>query len=552
MNVLSTFVGNALAAINMKVSTQASVLLSLLASGVVSGTTIGEINGNKFVSPLKNQAVIGVEGLVLAKGPSGFWIRSTTPTADAAVSDAIYVYSKTAGANLTAGDVVTLSGKVAEYRSSSAYIYLTEISNPTEVTVVSSGNAVTPKVIGVDTLNPPTEQYTSLDNGDIYGLPNNVSQISVVNPVLQPSKYGLDFWESLSGELVTIKSPRGLGRPNSYRNTWVVGDWPKTGTNAHGGLTMTSKDSNPEAIIIGDPLDGTKNPSDSKMGDSYADITGVVQYAFGFYTVFPLTALSRTASAESPYPKTTLTSDNKCKGITVGSYNVQNLAPTSAHLPNVAQQIVDNLRNPDIVFIQEVQDNSGENDDGTVSANKTLNALVAAIANHTGGVTYSWTDIDPVNDQDGGAPGGNIRCAYLYRPDVVELYNPNPGSSTDANEVVKDSKGLPSLKYNPGRVAPASAAWDATRKPLAAMWKAKKGSSKIPFFTVNVHWSSKGGSSSLQGDARPPVNGVVERRSQQAAITGVSKPARTALTPGIRQADPRRQRQRARAGRRRL
>jgi predicted extracellular nuclease len=40
------------------------------------------------------------------------------------------------------------------------------------------------------------------------------------------------------------------------------------------------------------------------------------------------------------------------------------------------------------------------------------------------------------------------------------------------------------------------------------------------FFTVNNHWTSKGGSSSLQGDARPPVNGGVDRRMRQAEVTG--------------------------------
>jgi predicted extracellular nuclease len=39
------------------------------------------------------------------------------------------------------------------------------------------------------------------------------------------------------------------------------------------------------------------------------------------------------------------------------------------------------------------------------------------------------------------------------------------------------------------------------------------------FFTVNVHFTSKGGSSSLHGDARPPVNGGVDQRERQADIT---------------------------------
>lgn len=95
------------------------------------------------------------------------------------------------------------------------------------------------------------------------------------------------------------------------------------------------------------------------------------------------------------------------------SDQVENLAPTTAHLPAVASHIAVHLNAPDLVFVQEIQDNSGPTDDGVVSANVTLTTLVNAIANISN-VSYAFVDIDPVNDQDGGQPGGNIRQAYLY------------------------------------------------------------------------------------------------------------------------------------------
>lgn len=88
------------------------------------------------------------------------------------------------------------------------------------------------------------------------------------------------------------------------------------------------------------------------------------------------------------------------------------MAPTSAHLPLVADQIATHLLTPDIMFVQEIQDNSGPTDDGVVNANLTLTNLVLAIAN-VSNVTYSFMSIDPVDGQDGGQPGGNIRQAYL-------------------------------------------------------------------------------------------------------------------------------------------
>jgi predicted extracellular nuclease len=132
-------------------------------------------------------------------------------------------------------------------------------------------------------------------------------------------------------------------------------------------------------------------------------------------------------------------------------------------------------------------------------------------------VQYAFADVDPVDDQDGGQPGGNIRVSYLYNPKVIRLRKPNQGGSTDAQVVLPG----PELKYNPGRIDPLNpAAWKASRKPLAAAWETLDGKNK--FFTVNVHFGSKGGSSSIEGDARPPVNGGVLDRLQQANVTAVS------------------------------
>lgn len=89
------------------------------------------------------------------------------------------------------------------------------------------------------------------------------------------------------------------------------------------------------------------------------------------------------------------------------------MAPNSTTLPTVANHIANFLKTPDIMFVQEIQDNSGPTDDGTVVANLTLQTLVNAIANASGGVQYSFLEISPIDGQDGGEPGGNIRQVYL-------------------------------------------------------------------------------------------------------------------------------------------
>jgi hypothetical protein len=88
------------------------------------------------------------------------------------------------------------------------------------------------------------------------------------------------------------------------------------------------------------------------------------------------------------------------------------MAPTSPHMPTVAMHIANFLHTPDLMFIQEIQDNSGGTNDGTVDANVTLTNLVKEIA-QLKNVTYHFVEIAPVDGQDGGVPGGNIRQVYL-------------------------------------------------------------------------------------------------------------------------------------------
>lgn len=129
-------------------------------------------------------------------------------------------------------------------------------------------------------------------------------------------------------------------------------------------MLIESQDSNPEAILIGDPLDGSNNPKGTRLGDSLQDITGVVTQTFGNYVTLPLTALNVTGSAQPALPPpTTLVSGGSCRKLSVGSYNVENLSPKSSHLTKIAAHIVDYLKTPDLVFLQEIQDNNGATND---------------------------------------------------------------------------------------------------------------------------------------------------------------------------------------------
>ncbi|KAF8160082.1 Endonuclease/exonuclease/phosphatase [Pholiota molesta] len=516
------------------------LLLGLTYAAVVSAVSITDIQGNAFQSPLVGQTITNLTGTVTAKATNGFYLVGE-PSTDARVSNGLFVFSSSATVlkSIAVGDHIALSGRVQEFRTSSAPNDLTgtELAAPTNIVVLSSNNTVAPVVLGRDRC-PPTRLFSALDVGPdgFLSVPNNVSRIDDVNAPLQPGVYGIDFWASLEGQLVTIPKPVGVAFPNSFGEIWVYGDWETTGRNSRGGLTMTFGelgpdgivDGNPEAVIVGAPLDGTDNPA-TAVGTTFSDITGVVVFQFGFYYVLPTTAMQVTSSPDPVIPPSTIVPDllDECS-LTFGDYNVENLSPTVAHLPTVANHIASFLNMPDLMFLQEIQDNDGQTDDGVVDATVTLTTLVNAIAK-VSNVTYAFTSIDPVNDQDGGVGGGNIRTAYLYRPERLKLFGGSPaGGSLDAVNASATPSMKPHLNFNPGRIDPTNGVWNSSRKPLVAHWETPSGHD---FFTINVHLESKDGGSSTQGNARPPVNLPVEKRTGQVAAVANFVQSLLALDP---------------------
>src|ERR687891_610413 len=215
-------------------------------------------------------------------------------------------------------------------------------------------------------------------------------------------------------------------------------------------------------------------------------------------------------------------------GILLGGYddpnperiivNDENLAGTDpqAKFDHLAGLIVDHLQAPDILAIEEVQDNDGVTG-GTAStvvdASVSWSRLIQAIED-ADGPAYQYRQIDPVDDEDGGAPGGNIRVGFLFRTDRdVEFIDRAGGGPTIETTVVPHLSG-PRLSASPGRIGTASAAFDDTRKSLVGEFRAR---GKKLFVVVN-HFSSKGDDQPLFGPAQPPTRFTEVARHGQAEV----------------------------------
>jgi endonuclease/exonuclease/phosphatase family metal-dependent hydrolase len=204
--------------------------------------------------------------------------------------------------------------------------------------------------------------------------------------------------------------------------------------------------------------------------------------------------------------------------VSVATFNVENLAGNEpdAKYNTLAGMIVNNLAAPDIVSLEEIQDNNGATNDSVVDASVTLDRLVAAIT-AAGGPAYSYRQINPVDDQDGGQPGGNIRVGFLFRTDRGIAFVDRPGGDSTTPVAVVAGPSCPELSVSPGRVAPGNTAWNASRKPLAAEFT--YNGHKL--FVITNHFNSKGGDQGLFGPQQPPVlSSEVQRNAQATLLAG--------------------------------
>jgi predicted extracellular nuclease len=480
---------------------------AMTADRVVSFTTeaapvaIHEIQNGAHLSALAGQPVSGVSGIVTAIRSNGFYFQDPNPDSDDATSEGLFVFTASAP-TVAAGDAVVVSGTVSEFRpggASSTNLTTTELVSPTTV-VTSSGNPLpAATVIGTGGRVPPGEAIEDDAAGSIE-----------TSGVFDPVTDGIDFYESLESMLVQVNNPVAVGPRNAFGEIPVVGD---NGTNAsvrttRGGILLRASDANPERIFLDDVLATT--PA-ADVGDHFSGpAIGVVDYSFGNFKLLVNSALT-TVSGSLGHE---VTVDPGAGQLSVASFNLENLDPgDGGRISDLATQIVTNLRSPDLIGVQEVQDNDGPANTAVVDASVTLGALISAIQ-VAGGPTYSFRMINPVDDQDGGEPGGNIRVAFLYRTDRGLAFVDRPGGTATAATTVVSGSGGPELSFSPGRVAPTDPAFTASRKPLAGEFTHL---GRHLFVIVN-HLNSKGGDDPLFGRFQPPTLSSEVQRVQQAQI----------------------------------
>jgi predicted extracellular nuclease len=464
----------------------------------IEGLRIHDIQGAQHRSPYEGQVVSAVPGVVTAASSNGIWVQDTQPDGDVRTSEGIFLFRPSARPPV--GTAVTFSGPVQEFKPAGnpENLTLTEMGSPS-VSVVGPGTVPAPTVVGEGGRIPPNRIIDNDSAGDVD-----------TNPMFDPQQDGIDFHESLEGMLVQFNDAVATGPTNGFGElSTIVDDGRGAGPRTpRGGVIVRPNDFNPERFILDDVIGDTPT---ADTGDHLSSpIVAVADYSFGNFKYYPLQDVTATGDLQRE-----VTDAPKTNELEIASFNVENLAPTDspAKFAALADTLINNLKAPDLVAVEEIQDNSGGTDIGVTDASLTWNTLIAAIT-AAGGPTYQYRQIDPVNDEDGGQPGGNIRQGFLFRTDRGLAFVDRPGgTSTNSTAVVRTRRG-PQLTFSPGRIQPDNSAFENSRKPLAGefTWKGKS------LIVVANHFNSKGGDDPLFGHRQPPVRVSEEQRHAQARI----------------------------------
>jgi predicted extracellular nuclease len=472
------------------------------------GLRIHDIQAASHLSPYEDEIVHRVPGVVTAVRSTGFYMQDDQPDGDEATSEGILVFTGSRPA-LAPGDRVEVSGTVNEFRggceptcapTNSAFdnLTITELDRAT-VYPGDETDPIEPTLVGAGGYEPPLRVFED----DALG------NVEVGNVLFDPEEDGLDWHESLEGMLVEIAAPEVVGTRTSFGELPVVSGGAAAVRTPRGGVVIQEGDMNPERFILEDVLAPTPT---AQVGDTLGtSIVAIADYGFGDYLYYPTsrpTVTPGNLQREVTEPK-------RANQLAMASMNVENLdgLDPQTKYDELAAIVVDNLRSPDILAVEEMQDNDGAASPGPTDATLTYNRFIAAIQ-AAGGPRYEFRQINPNVGTDGGEVPGNIRVGFLYRTDGDLEFVDRPGATADtANEVVRTRKGA-ALRYSPGRIDPANEAFTNSRKPLAAefLWKGRT------VFAIANHFNSKGGDDPLGGRFQPPVESSTVQRHKQATV----------------------------------
>ncbi|WP_437272730.1 endonuclease/exonuclease/phosphatase family protein [Staphylococcus succinus] len=472
--------------------------------------SIHDIQGEGHQSPYDNKKVNNIEGIVTYKyklnGANYLHIQTPDSKKDDNLntSEGLIVYMGNQDYNTKVGDAIKVTGTVDEYHIDG---YSDKSKTDLPVTQINArddkgGN------ISIESHNQKLPKPYVIDK-----VPNKISANDQFQ-TFDRNHYAIDFWESLEGMCVQIGDVRSVA-PQEHGEVFTVSDDQPHETN-NGGIRLKENNQHGERIPLKIYDNKAARDFDVATGDKFkGPIIGYVNYGYQNYKLnVDFDAIKKAHIKGDTKPKATSLEPSQQK-LNVASYNLENFSnnatsTTDDKAQKIAKGITENMKNPDIIGVTEVQDNDGPKEGGP-KANESYERLIHKIE-ESGGPKYKYANIDPDMNEDGGQPNANIRVGYLYNPKRVQF--DKSIKSGDADTAVSYEDG--NLTLNPGRIDPNNPAFDDSRKPLAAQFKFH-GEQVI---MLANHWNSKNGDTPMFGSQQPPVLKSENQRVEIAKAVG--------------------------------
>jgi len=514
------------------------LIVSVMQSAAVE---IYEIQGETHKSPFAEQ-VVETSGIVTSwVGKKNFYLHSLQSDDSENTSNSILVFVRDNAkadelrATIPAGTLISLSGKVVEFQPFPQLPiprWRLSIGPDNEVSAIRDESRTSfltiTELVDIDNIEPLAKG--ELPDPIKFSPPGAIGKISFAdkpNTSFNADEHPRDYFESLEGMRVTIPNAITVGQK---RRNWTSFTVASTDQLEFNELSNTKLPLLKEGHIYPEIIDVRTAFGQQRFpispGTVLGDLTGVMSYQNGKYIVELQTTIVEKVVIDPPKDVVSVSGSDR---FTVATINVKNLDPklevheipddftddqkrafarpdddlASGKFEALADQIVNQLRSPTIIALQEIQDDDGTQITDMISASLTLDNVIAAIKN-AGGPDYNHYSIDPPSPHiDGGQPGGNIRNAYLVR--------------VDQGVKIKDIKRLFE------DVATADNPFAGSRKPLEMM--AEKDGKTYRF--INVHLKSKLGNQGLYSNAEDPKNASTIKRYKQvemlaAHVTGNS------------------------------
>ncbi len=433
---------------------------------------INRIQGPGLTSPLAGQTVT-TRGVVTGRTGRGFFIQDHEGGLGDEVSHGVFVYERRGKPPI--GSLIEVSGKVIDYTPGDNDRPTTQIEERETRVLQEKGPKIDPVWLDAEVMRlAPERLRTFLNNleGMLVGLPADSVFVAPSN---------------LFGDYVVLPPGASVARTQQ------------------GGVLIDPRD--PECWLPGFRMRAYGDAPQVNVGTRMLNaIAGPLNFRSGAYQI----AFEGGIRVQSnPIEKRSTELRGRASKVTILTLNCFNLDANvesaelvhdgdrdidddlgSGRFDGLAQAIVTAANCPDVVALQEIQDNDGAELSEVVSAKGTLESLIRAVK-RAGGPHYRWADIPPVSGADGGQPGGNIRNAYLYQPERVSLVADSLQRMGVASEVYEDS-----------------------RKPLVARFEVKGHPGQIE--VINVHLASKRHQYGLFAPNRPGFDPRLALRVQQA------------------------------------